>query len=182
MCWNSSMKRIRRNVVFVDINSVFCLVVCVHMFVLYLCLCWNMTKLSSGRQWQTVYVHFFFKCEHKLQYRKVFAAVVHLSEGHHTGDQSGADLVQLSLRTNGPSGNCLSLPSTLSSHSSSSSSPPACLLDFTCWKAMWVLLSVWSQTWKKSVWWQLPGKKAGGGWSVYEKMAFCFMAFACYGW
>lgn len=32
----------------------------------------------------------------------------------HTGDQSGADHVQLSLRTNAPSGNCL-VPTTLSS-------------------------------------------------------------------
>lgn len=41
-------------------------------------------------------------------------------EGHHTRDQLGTDHVQLSLRTNGPSGNCLFPPP-------SPLTPPLCL-------------------------------------------------------
>lgn len=53
----------------------------------------------------------------------VLATMFYPHEGHHTGDQSGAAHVQLSLKTNGPSGNCL-IPSTISSHPTLPSHPP----------------------------------------------------------
>lgn len=80
-----------------------------------------------------------FVCEHKLNSQNVFAVMFCLHEGHHTGDQLGADLDQLSLWTNGPSGNCLSSPSPpspLPPPPSLPRRPPVCLLDFPCLKTI----------------------------------------------
>lgn len=65
----------------------------------------------------------------------VLATMFYPHEGHHTGDQSGAARVQLSLKTNGPSGNCLipsTIPLTLPCPPILLLTPPVCLLDFTC--------------------------------------------------
>lgn len=72
------------------------------------------------RQVSQVSVSFLCRLLFMFDFFKVlqcFAAVLCPHEGLHTGDQLGADHVQLSLRTNGPSGNCL-FPTTLSSHPS----------------------------------------------------------------